>query len=56
MVSEADHYRLIVYGHGYGVGGVAGMPGMTVLGVPGESGVAGMPGMIVSGVPGVPGV
>jgi len=48
--------RLSIYGHGYGEGGVAGMPGTTVSGVPGESGVAGVPGMIVSGVPGVPGV
>ena len=45
-----------LYGHGYGVGGVGGMPGITVFGVPGEVSDAGMPGMIVSGVPGVPGV
>jgi hypothetical protein len=32
------------------------MPGITVLGVPGEVSDAGIPGITVSGVPGVPGV
>lgn len=45
-----SHYR-----QGCGVGGVGGMPGMTVSGVPGEVSDAGMPGMIVSGAPGGPG-
>jgi hypothetical protein len=43
------------------VGGVAGVPGIVVLGMPGApgmvtSGVPGEPGITVSGVPGEPGV
>jgi len=33
------------HGHGYGIGGVAGLPGITVLGVPGEFPMGGVPGM-----------
>ena len=44
------------YGHGYGVPGIAGVPGMTVAGVPGLPPTGGLPGMMVGGVPGVPGV
>ncbi len=44
------------YGHGYGVPGVGGVPGMTVPGVPGLFPIGGVPGMIVGGVPGEPGV
>ena len=43
------------YGHGYGVRGVGGVPGM-VVGGPGMPLGLGGPGMTTSGVPGVPGV
>jgi hypothetical protein len=43
-------------GHGCATGGVAGMPGICIDGVPGETPTAGVPGISVSGVPGVPGV
>jgi len=44
------------YGQRCAIGGVAGMPGMGMDGVPGESPTGGVPGISVSGVPGVPGV
>lgn len=44
------------YGHGCGIGGVAGVPGMTIGGVPAEFPTGGVPGITVSGVPGDPGV
>lgn len=50
---NANNHR---YGQGCAIGGVAGMPGMWVGGVPGESPMAGVPGISMSGVPGEPGV
>jgi hypothetical protein len=54
--NSSPHEKFTVQGQGCELGGVGGMPGMCVDGVPGESGVAGVPGISMSGVPGVPGV
>jgi hypothetical protein len=43
------------YGHGYGVPGVGGVPGI-MIGGPGIPFGPGGPGTVVEGVPGVPGV
>ena len=48
-------FNSLHYGHGYGVPGVGGVPGM-IVGGPGMPSGPGGPGIVVDGVPGVPGV
>jgi hypothetical protein len=52
---QSGYLRAAIYGQGITGPGMAGLPGITMLGVPGESPMAGVPGMTVSGVAGVSG-